>query len=172
MDPLSIAASIIGVLTFTIQVGNTIDTFISDYRIADSELKAIVEEVHALRGVLECLQNVYLTVTTYNAETGSSQRIKWKKIPTGGHMYLNTKSRGDTDKALKNTLQGLDTNMKTLEDVVHKCNQRIARGGVYKAYVQALWQRTASGIEKVGCSCENQVSMLICRYANRCLATN
>lgn len=58
-DPLSIVASIIGVVTFAAQVGGTIKDFIDDYRGSDLELDAIAAEVSALYGVLQSLQGEY-----------------------------------------------------------------------------------------------------------------
>jgi hypothetical protein len=144
MDPLSITASIIAVLTFTVDVATTIDFFITEYRATDSELKAIVKEVDALQSVLESLKNAYQT--TCRAET-ATDGSKFKKVFT--RQRNSTQGRGQTDKALESILDGLDGSMKQLVDVVTRSKSRMATGGMYKVYVQALWQRTATGIEKV-----------------------
>jgi len=150
MDPLSITASIIGVLTFTIQVGTAIDTFISEYRAADSELKAIVGEVDALRGVLQSLHNAYRKPPGGIPEQFSGLwSNKWKKLARAGHERSNPKGLGQTDNALESTLEGLGGSLEKLADVVTTSKHRMGKGGVHKVYVQALWQRTATGIEKV-----------------------
>lgn len=138
MDPVSMTASIIAVLAFTGQVSSTIGTFITEYRAADSELKAIVKEVDALRGVLACLQNAYQ----------AEHAIPEIRLVLGGEPG-DSRNHEQTDKALERTLEGLDGSMKKLDEVVKRSKQRMAKGGVYKVYVQALWQRTAKGIEKV-----------------------
>jgi hypothetical protein len=136
MDPLSVTASIIAVLAFAADVASTIDSFITEYRATDSELKAIVKEVDALQSVLESLRKAYQM--THPVEHSGRSKVK-KDSP----------SHGPTDKALESVLDGLDGSMKQLVDVVTKSKLRMAKGGMYKVYVQALWQRTATGIEKV-----------------------
>jgi peptidoglycan hydrolase CwlO-like protein len=131
MDPLSVTASIIAVLAFAANVASTIDSFITEYRATDSELKAIVKEMDALQSVLESLLNAY-------QEHSGQSKVK-KDSP----------SHGPTDKALESVLDGLDGSMKQLVDAVTKSRLRMAKGGMYKVYVQALWQRTAIGIENV-----------------------
>jgi len=135
MDPLSITASIVGVLAFAIDVASAIDSFVTEYRATDSELKAIAKEVDSLRSVLESLRNAYQTRNR-------------AEIPSRLNKFKNVFAR-QTDKALESALDGLDQSMKQLADVVTKSKLRMAKGGVYKVYVQALWQRTATGIDKV-----------------------
>jgi Fungal N-terminal domain of STAND proteins len=141
MDPLSLAASITGILSFTISAATTIDSFITEYRATDSELKAIAKEVDALQSVLESLRSTYQKT---NPVEESSRLSKFKKVFT-----RDSSNHGQTDKALESALDGLDGSMKQLVDVVTKSKLRMAKGGMHKVYVQALWQRTATGIEKV-----------------------
>jgi hypothetical protein len=148
MEPLSITASIVGVLAFAIDVTTAIDSFVTEYRATDSELKAIAKEVDALRSVLESLRNTYQTRNRAEIPSGLN---KFKTVFAGQRDSGQSHGEGTrrTDKALESALDGLDQSMKQLADVVTKSKLRMAKGGVYKVYVQALWQRTATGIEKV-----------------------
>jgi hypothetical protein len=59
MDPLSVTASIIAVVTFAEQVGSAIRVFIKSYQAAGSELDTIAVEISNLSNVLQCLEDVY-----------------------------------------------------------------------------------------------------------------
>jgi hypothetical protein len=145
MDPLSLTASIVGVLTFAVDVATAIDSFITAYRTTDSELEAIVKEVNALRSVLESLRIAYQRANRSASGLSMLKNVFMRqRNSVRGHGY----GHGQTDKALESTLDGLEESLKQLVDVVTKSKGRMAKGGVYKAYVQALWQRTATGIEK------------------------
>jgi hypothetical protein len=147
MDPLSLTASIIGVLTFAIDVATAIDSFITVYRTTDSELEAIVKEVNALRSVLESLRNAYQRANRTRSASGLSM-LKNVFMRQRNSVRGHGDGHGQTDKALESTLDGLEESLKQLVDVVTKSQGRMAKGGLYKVYVQTLWQRTATGIEK------------------------
>lgn len=147
-DPLSITASIIAVVTFAAQVGGSIKSFIDDYRSADLELDAIAAEVNALCGVLKSLQGEYEEATSSAAHARLGAASKLKQLVKGKAMASGVTPE-QADKALQDILHCLNGSMKQLDDVVKKSKDRMAKGGIYKIQVRALWQRTAKGIEKV-----------------------
>jgi hypothetical protein len=147
-DPLSIAASIIGIVTFAAQVGGTIKDFIDDYRGSDLELNAIAAEVNALCGVLQNLHGEYENAGEVEVSGHSRPASKLERI-----LKSKKKASVDTqplaDAPLREVLGGLNGSMQQLDDVVKRSRERIAKGGLYKVHVRALWQRTAKGIEKI-----------------------
>jgi hypothetical protein len=68
---------------------------------------------------------------------------------------LKSKQKGSVateqlaDEPLREVLGGLNGSMKQLDDVVKKSRDKLAKGGLHKVHVRALWQRTAKGIEKI-----------------------
>src|ERR1700726_2913471 len=117
MDPLSLTASIVGVLTFAVDVATAIDSFITAYRTTDSELEAIVKEVNALRSVLESLRNAYQRANRSASGLSMLKNVFMRqRNSVRGHGY----GHGQTDKALKSTLDGLEESLKQLVDVVTK----------------------------------------------------
>jgi hypothetical protein len=58
-DPLSITASLIGLITFAAQAGTVINDFVNAYQGAELELGDVAAELTALSGVLQKLQVKY-----------------------------------------------------------------------------------------------------------------
>lgn len=148
MDPLSITASIIGIVTFAEQVHGAISAFLEAYYAADSELLSITTELDILRGVLESLQNAYQTSEGGTENTWAGFGNKFKGLIKGKHKHSTTEGT-KTDEVLKGVLNGLEASMKKLDDIVKTSSDRMSRGGIHKLRVRALWQRTSVGIEKV-----------------------
>jgi hypothetical protein len=136
-DPLSIAASLIGVVAFAAQVGSAIKDFTDAYRGAELELGAIAAELSALSVVLQKLQVEY-----------EKADIPSNSIASSGKR-LDSWRPDETDEPLRAVLSGLDGSIEKLQDVVSKSFERMAKGGLYKVQVRALWQRTAKGINRV-----------------------
>jgi hypothetical protein len=130
-DPLSLVASIAAVITFTAQAGKLIDDLISRYRETNSELAEVGTEIRLLEVVLGELETAY---RSHSATPGG---------------YGEESKCAPTDTTLKTVLDGLNRCMKQLKDVVAKSYERMERGGLHKIRVQAVWQRTSKGINKV-----------------------
>jgi hypothetical protein len=145
MDPVSLTASIVAILGFTAQVGSAINSFVTEYRATDSELKALAKEVDALRAVLNSLWSTYQESSLAIPQPGLGET---NMLPCGQEDLLAIEHR-QTDKALEIVLDGLDESLKQLLEIVRKSTERMAKGRMYKIYVQALWKRTATGIERV-----------------------
>jgi hypothetical protein len=149
MDPLSVTASIVGIVAFATQVNSAITAFMDAYRATDSELHAIAAEVDAMHHILERLQNTYEASNAGLAEAHSRQGNKpWQSFSKSKH-HIATTSNTRTDKALMGVLDGLNGSLKKLDDIVKKSGERMVKGGVHKLRVRAMWHRTAVGIEKV-----------------------
>lgn len=147
-DPLSIAASIIGVVTFAAQVGGTIKVFIDDYRGSDLELNAIAAELSALYGVLQSLHGEYENAGEVERSGRAGPESKLERI-LKSKQKVSVATEQLADEPLREVLGGLNGSMKQLDDVVKKSREKMAKGGLYKVHVRALWQRTAKGIEKI-----------------------
>jgi hypothetical protein len=53
-DPLSLAAGIVGLVSLTIQLFQVANKFEDDVKGVSKEVRALIEELNALNGVLEC----------------------------------------------------------------------------------------------------------------------
>jgi Fungal N-terminal domain of STAND proteins len=146
-DPLSIVTSVIGIVAFAAQVGSSIKDFTDSYRGTDLELTAIVAELSTLSSVLTSLQAAYGEVEELNAN-GAKTTSKWKPL-LSHQQNSRTVRQGQADRPLKEVLDGLNRSMKQLDDVVKRSGEQMAKGGLYKVRVKALWLKTAKGIEKV-----------------------
>lgn len=125
-DPLSIAASIIAVVTLAREVTTSIDAFLSSYRAADSELKIIAQEVEDLHNVLKILHE----------KSAAEPQVPRSELSTA-------------DQVLLGVLKDPGGCVTELDVVVKKSCERMGKGGVHKLRVQVIWQSTSKGIEKV-----------------------
>lgn len=139
-DPVSLVASITGVITFTAQAAKLIDDFVSSYRDTNSELAEVGTEIRLLEVVLDELEKAYRSPAT------STDLATYDGHGEAGKV-------GPTNAALKTVLDGLNRCMKQLKDVVAKSYEQMERGGLHKIKVQTVWQRTSKGINKVLFQC-------------------
>lgn len=145
MDPLSITASIIAVVSFAAQVMTTIKDFIDAAQTSDSELEVIVTEVEALRSILGQFQKVYESADVTVSKTHSRFGSKMRGLLINKHNRVTQQ----VDLALVLVLNGLERGLKRLEEIINKSSDRMAKAGIQKWRVRLPWQRTAPGIGKV-----------------------
>lgn len=108
-DPLSIAASIAGILTLAVQVSNGLAQIISDAKATDSLLTELTTDLLILCEILAKLQ------------------------------ALSTWRESGSDHLLPTTLKRCDCLLKELQGIIVAVQESIATGGIQKRWAQITW---------------------------------
>lgn len=109
-DPLSIAASIAGILTLGVQVSTGLAQIISDAKAADSLLTEITNDLLMLCEILRKIE----------ALTG-----KWRESAA--------------DPLLPNLLERCRGSLNQLESIIATVQESFAKGGLQRKWLQVTW---------------------------------